>query len=149
MPKTEPTLKLTLDRTNKTYFPGEEINGTVSLEHFPSKGLDFIVLELYAYGWTVTHTKPRGMKSALLGMHSSATGGPKHDSNYIFKAKSKLSGATTAYSNTTYPFTFKLQPTSTAPLLDSYQGVHVQVQYEIFIDMKLSLTTPEPPISTS
>ncbi len=68
MPKTEPTLKVQLDRTNKTYSPGEEINGAVTLEHFPTKGLDFIMLELYAYGWTICHTKPRGMKNALLGI---------------------------------------------------------------------------------
>ena len=130
MPKNDPALKIQLDRTNKTYTPGEEVTGIVTLENFPSKGLDFIMIELFGYGWTLTHVKPRGMKSALLGISTpSSSSGPKHDSNYIFKTKQKLSGGQTGYSNTQFPFSFKLNPTGSSPLLDSYQGVHIQVQY--------------------
>ena len=31
MPKNDPTLKIQLDRTNKTYTPGEEVTGVVTL----------------------------------------------------------------------------------------------------------------------
>lgn len=121
-------MDIQFDRANKMYQPNEQVTGTIALKN-SDKQVPFseIVLEAEVYMDTVSLIRGNLGRPAL----------PKDKRIYFMtKKETVLENGLLFSDGDPVPFTFKLESTTSNPLIDSYVGVDFSIVYKVSVVLR-------------
>ena len=120
-----PHLEVTFDRPSKIYIPGENVTGTIILKNFTNQmSYDNVELEAESYMDTVSLIRGNLGRPAL----------PRDRRIYFMQKRVTVAENGMLFSEgDPLPFSFKLESTTSNPLIDSYVGVDFSILYKATI----------------
>ena len=122
---TGPQLEVTFDRPSKTYIPGENVTGTIILKNFTNQmSYDNVEIEAESYMDTVSLIRGNLGRPAL----------PRDRRIYFMQKRVTVAENGMLFSEgDPLAFSFKLESTTSNPLIDSYVGVDFSILYKATI----------------
>lgn len=123
-----PSLDVQFNRANKIYQPSEAVVGTIALKNLDQNvNYDSVTLEAEAYMDTVSLIRGNLGRPAL----------PKEKRIVLMTKSYKVAENGILFPNgDPLAFSFKLESTTSNPLIDSYVGVDFSIVYKVNISLK-------------
>lgn len=122
------SLKILLDRDNRTYIPGDVIKGVIQIEcekGMSHSGLKFIVEGVVNMQYT--NSKNSGLWDTLVGSVRPIE---------VIRVEELLEkNGKFPSGGAEVPFEFALKPTGKYPLYETYHGVYLSIRYRIHVDL--------------